>query len=100
MKTLAVMLKDLRLIGRDRYGFIALLLVPIVVIMVVATATLEVVVNDWMSPLFQATADATEEAIYNSLLRAETVRGYRGVVPALPIDSTVMILKRHGAIPR
>jgi len=70
------------------------------IIMVVATATLEVVVNDWMSPLFQATADATEEAIYNSLLRAETVRGYRGVVPALPIDSTVMILKRHGAIPR
>ena len=39
MKTIAVMLKDLRLIGRDRFGFIALLLVPIVVIMVVATAT-------------------------------------------------------------
>src|SRR5216110_1053333 len=64
------------------------------------TATLEVVTNDGMSPLFQATADATEEAIYNSLLRAETVRGYRGVVRALPVDSTVMILKRHGAIPR
>jgi D-aminopeptidase len=53
-----------------------------------------------MSPLFQATIDATEEAIYNSLLRAETVRGYRGVVRALPTDSVVMILKRHGAIPR
>jgi len=64
------------------------------------TAALEVVPNDLMSPLFQATADATEEAIYNSLLRAETVRGYRGVVRALPVDSTVMILKRHGAIPR
>ena len=50
--------------------------------------------------LFQATIDATEEAIYNSLLRAETVRGYRGPVRALPVDSTVMILKRHGAIPR
>ena len=39
MKTLAVMLKDLRLICRDGFGFIALLLVPIVVIVVVATAT-------------------------------------------------------------
>lgn len=64
------------------------------------TAALEVVRNDWMSPLFQAVADATEESIYNSMLRAETVRGYRGVVRALPVDSTITILKRHGAIPR
>lgn len=64
------------------------------------TDTVVIVRNDVMSGLFQATIDATEEAIYNSLLRAETVRGYRGVVSALPIDSTVMILKRHGAIPR
>ncbi len=61
------------------------------------TAT-QLVVNDAMSPLFQGAIEATEEAIYNSLLRAETVRGYRGVVRALPIDSTVMILKRYGAI--
>jgi len=61
------------------------------------TAT-PLVVNDAMSPLFQGAIEATEEAIYNSLLRAETVRGYRGVVRALPIDSTVMILKRYGAI--
>ena len=39
MKTLAVMLKDLRLISRDRSGLIGLLAVPIVVIMVVAAAT-------------------------------------------------------------
>ena len=64
------------------------------------TAAVEVVRNDWMSPLFQATIDATEEAIYNSLLRAETVRGYRGTVRALPVDSTITILKQHGAIPR
>jgi D-aminopeptidase len=62
------------------------------------TDSVEVVRNDWMSPLFQAVADATEEAIYNSLLRAETVRGYRGTVPALPVDSTITILKRHGVI--
>jgi D-aminopeptidase len=65
-----------------------------------STDTIEVVRNDFMSGLFQATIDATEEAIDNSLLRAETIRGYRGVVRALPIDSTVTILKRHGAIPR
>jgi D-aminopeptidase len=57
----------------------------------------EVVSNDGMSPLFQAAIESTEEAIYNSLLRAETVRGFRGVVRALPIDSTVTILKRYGA---
>jgi D-aminopeptidase len=61
-------------------------------------APIQVVANDAMSPLFQAVIEATEEAIYNSLLRAETVRGYRGVVRALPIDSTLAILKRYGAI--
>ena len=64
------------------------------------TVAVEVVPNDLMSPLFQAAMDATEEAIYNSLLRAETVRGYRGTVRALPVDSTITILKQHGAIPR
>jgi ABC-2 type transport system permease protein len=39
VKTLAVMLKDLRLISRDRFGLVGLLLVPIVVIMVIASAT-------------------------------------------------------------
>ncbi len=60
--------------------------------------TLAVVSNDAMSPLFEAVIEATEEAIYNSLLRAQAVRGYRGTVAALPIDSTVAILKRFGAI--
>ena len=54
--------------------------------------------NDSLSPLFQAVIEATEEAIVNSLLRAETVRGYRGTVAALPLDSAVAVLKRHGAI--
>ena len=43
--------------------------------------------NDDLSPLFQAVIEATEEAIYNSLCMAETVRGYRGHVgQALPLD--------------
>jgi D-aminopeptidase len=57
-----------------------------------------VVAEERLSAFFQAVIEATEEAIYNSLLRAETVRGYRGEVRALPIDSTTAILRRHGAI--
>lgn len=55
--------------------------------------------NDAMSPLFQAVIEATEEAIYNSLFRAETVRGNGRVAEALPLDRTVEILRRHRAIP-
>ena len=62
------------------------------------TDTVEVVTNDAMSPLFEAAIEATEEAIYNSLLKAETVRGLRGTIRALPIDSTVAILKRHAVL--
>src|SRR5467141_2946619 len=39
MKIFAVMLKDLRLIGRDRFALASLLIVPMVVILVVASAT-------------------------------------------------------------
>jgi len=60
------------------------------------TDTTALVTNDAMSPLFEAVIEATEEAIYNSLLRAETVRGFRGTARGLPIDSTVAILRRHG----
>ncbi|MEE4246694.1 MAG: P1 family peptidase [Kangiellaceae bacterium] len=42
--------------------------------------------NSQMSPLFQAVIEATEEAIYNSLLMAETVDGYNGKVHELPVD--------------
>lgn len=62
------------------------------------TDTVAVVTNDAMSPLFEAAIEATEEAIYNSLFKAETVRGFQGTVRALPIDSTVAILKRHALL--
>jgi D-aminopeptidase len=54
--------------------------------------------NDAMTPLFQAVAEATEEAIYNSLFRAEPVEGARGVVEALPLDRTLEILRRYGVL--
>lgn len=51
--------------------------------------------DDALSPLFEAVADATEEAILNSLLRARTVRGARGTVEALPIDKVKQLLIDH-----
>jgi D-aminopeptidase len=54
--------------------------------------------NDAMSPLFLAVIEATEEAIYNSLFRATTMTGRGRTVEALPIDRTVEILRKHGAI--
>ena len=55
--------------------------------------------NSRMSGLFQATVEATEEAIYNSLLKAETVTGNGRTVDALPLDRTVEVLRRYGVIP-
>jgi D-aminopeptidase len=54
--------------------------------------------NDAMSPLFLAVIEATEEAIYNSLFRATTTTGKGHTVEALPIDRTLEILRRHGAL--
>ncbi len=54
--------------------------------------------NDDMSTLFLAVIEATEEAIYNSLLRAVTTTGNGHTVEALPIERTVAILRRHGAL--
>jgi D-aminopeptidase len=52
--------------------------------------------TDATSPLFQAALETTEEAVYNSLLRATTVTGYGRTVDALPIDKLREILKRYG----
>lgn len=52
--------------------------------------------NDAMSALFQGTVEATEEAIYNSLLKAVTVTSRGRTIQALPIDSVRAILLRHG----
>lgn len=59
------------------------------------TQDVELLTNDAMSPLFLAAIEATEEAIYNSMLRATTMNGNGHTVEALPIDKTVEILKEH-----
>lgn len=60
--------------------------------------TVQELSNDSMSPLFLAVIEATEEAIYNSLLRATTITGNGHTVEALPIEQTVEILRRHAAL--
>jgi D-aminopeptidase len=54
--------------------------------------------NDAVSALFPAVIEATEEAIYNSLFRAETTTGNGRTVDALPVESTIEALRRHGMI--
>jgi D-aminopeptidase len=58
--------------------------------------SLKTLSNDAMSPLFLAVIEATEEAIYNSLFRANTVSGKGHTVEALPLDRTLEILRKHG----
>jgi D-aminopeptidase len=51
--------------------------------------------NDEMTALFQATAEATEEAIYNSLFAATPVSSRGGSVEALPVAEVLAILRAH-----
>jgi len=57
---------------------------------------LQVLANDAMTPLFDAVAEATEEAIVNSLFRAQTMSGHRGTVPALPLERVLPLLHPQG----
>jgi D-aminopeptidase len=55
--------------------------------------------NDAVSPLFMAAIEATEEAIINSLIAAETMKGKNGrTVEALPQDKLKELLKKYNHI--
>ena len=49
--------------------------------------------TDATSPLFEAALEATEEAVYNSLFQATTVRSANGAAEAIPLDRLREILK-------
>jgi D-aminopeptidase len=49
---------------------------------------------DATSPLFEAALEATEEAVYNALFQATTVRSANGTAEAIPIDRVRELLKR------
>jgi D-aminopeptidase len=50
-----------------------------------------------MNPLFYASVQATEEAILNAMLAAETMTGADGLrVHALPHDRLLAVMRRYG----
>ena len=55
--------------------------------------------NDHTSALFQASVDAVEEAVYNSLLMATTESGNGTVVKAIPLDEVRRVLRKYGIKP-
>ena len=59
---------------------------------------IQVLTNSAMSPIFAATAEATEEAVYNAIFKATTVSSARGTVEAIPIDRLLAILEEHGVL--
>jgi D-aminopeptidase len=52
--------------------------------------------TDAVSGLFEAVMDATEEAIYNSMLRATDTTGNGRTIRALPLDELGATLKKYG----
>jgi L-aminopeptidase/D-esterase-like protein len=62
-------------------------------------ANLTMLPNEQINQLFWATAQATEEAILNAIVAAETMKGYSGnTVYALPQDRLKMILKKYNRL--
>ena len=63
-----------------------------------APVTTPALVNASMSPLFAATAEATEEAIYNAILKATTVSSSRGTLEAISIKDVERVLKKYNVL--
>ena len=60
------------------------------------TPSLKMLPNDRIDPLFRATIDATEEAVVNAMLAAETMTGADGIrLFGLPGDRVVAALKKY-----
>lgn len=59
-------------------------------------AHLEMLPNEKITPLFEAAASATEEAIVNALVAAETMEGVNGnKVYAIPHDRLIAVMKKY-----
>jgi len=65
------------------------------------TSTVEVLSDLRITPLFDAVVEATEEAIVNALLAAETMVGRDGVTAyALEADRLLAVMSSAGAHPQ
>lgn len=57
---------------------------------------LKMVPHHHMNPFFEAVAEATEEAILNSLTAAETLTGFKGrIAHALPLDELQRVMAKY-----
>ena len=53
--------------------------------------------TDEINPIFRATVEATEEAVINAMMKAETMTGINGnVVYALPYDRLGVVMAKYG----
>ena len=65
------------------------------------TVRMEMLPNPRINPLFYATVQATEEAILNAMLAAETMTGANDLrVSALPPDRLLAALRKYGRVPK
>jgi L-aminopeptidase/D-esterase-like protein len=63
-------------------------------------ASVRMLANDDLNPFFRATIEATEEAVVNAMLAADTMTGADGLrVYALPADLVVKALRKYGRMP-
>lgn len=66
-----------------------------------AVAALEILANERLNPIFSATVQATEEAVVNAMVAAETMTGADDVtVHRLPHDRLRDILRRYNRLSR
>ena len=64
-----------------------------------SVTAVRMVTNDRISPLFQATVQATEAAITNALLAAETTTGANDLrIYALPMERMLAAMRKYGRI--
>lgn len=64
-----------------------------------STTTVQTLPNDRITPLFEATVEAVEEAIVNAMIAAETMEGIHGnKAYALPHDLLIDILKKYNRV--
>ncbi|MBL7861704.1 MAG: P1 family peptidase [Cyclobacteriaceae bacterium] len=62
-------------------------------------AQVKMLPNEKINPIFEAAAAATEEAIVNALIAAETMEGVNGnKVYAIPHDRLIQVLKKYNRI--
>ncbi|HWD90371.1 MAG TPA: P1 family peptidase [Mucilaginibacter sp.] len=59
----------------------------------------EMLPNDQLNPLYEATVQSVEEAIINAMVAAETMEGVNGnKAYALPHNAVIRLLRKHGMV--